>query len=64
MVQAGLVAIATGLAEFVGAAVGLYLLFGIPPLTAGGITAVVSFAILGLQARGHRPFERAIWFLC
>lgn len=61
--QAELVAIATDLAEFVGAAVGLHLLFGLPPLTAGGITAIASFAVLGLQARGHRPFERAIWFL-
>ena len=60
--QAELVAIATDLAEFVGAAVGLYLLFGIPPLSAGGITAAASFAVLALQARGHRPFERAIWF--
>lgn len=61
--QAELVAIATDLAEFVGAAIGLHLLFGIAPLAAGGITAGVSFAVLALQARGHRPFERAMWFL-
>jgi manganese transport protein len=59
-VQAEIVAIATDLAEFVGAAVALNLLFGVPPLAAGLITAVVAFAILALQQRGHRRFELAI----
>jgi manganese transport protein len=58
--QAELVAMATDLAEFVGAAIALNLLFGVPLLPAGLITAVVAFAILGLQARGHRRFEVAI----
>ncbi|MEJ7649646.1 MAG: Nramp family divalent metal transporter [Nakamurella sp.] len=58
--QAELVAMATDLAEFVGAAVGLNLLFGIPLLPAGLITAVVAFGILALQERGHRRFELAI----
>lgn len=58
--QAELVAMATDLAEFVGAAIGLNLLFRMPPLLAGLATAVVSFAILALQQRGYRPFERAI----
>ncbi|MCE0538844.1 Nramp family divalent metal transporter [Kineosporia rhizophila] len=58
--QAELVAMATDLAEFVGAAVALHLLFGIEPLAAGGITAVVSFAVLALRRRGRRPFEIAI----
>ena len=58
--QAEAIAIATDLAEFVGAAVALNLLFGVPPLAAGVITAVVAFAILGLQTRGHRRFELAI----
>ena len=58
--QAEIVAIATDLAEFVGAAIALHLLFGVPPLAAGLITAVVSFGILGLQQRGHRHFELAI----
>ncbi|MEU1518355.1 Nramp family divalent metal transporter [Streptomyces sp. NPDC005811] len=62
-VQAEIVAMATDLAEFVGAAIGLYLLFGVPMLPAALITAVVSFAILALQQRGHRPFELAIVFL-
>jgi manganese transport protein len=58
--QAEVVAMATDLAEFVGAAVGLRLLFGLPLFTAGWVTAVVSFAVLGLQRRGYRPFEVAI----
>ena len=59
-VQAELVAMATDLAEFVGAAIALNLLFGIPLFPAGLITAVVSFAVLGLQRRGHRRFEVVI----
>ena len=56
-VQAELVAMATDLAEFVGAAIALNLLFGVPLFPAGIITAIVSFGILGLQRRGHRRFE-------
>jgi manganese transport protein len=59
-VQAELIAMATDLAEFVGAAVGLYLLFGVPLFPAGLITAVVAFAILALEQRGYRRFELAI----
>jgi manganese transport protein len=58
--QAEVVAIATDLAEFVGAAVALNLLFHVPPFQAGLITAVVAFAILGLQQRGYRRFELAV----
>ena len=58
--QAEAIAIATDLAEFVGAAIALNLLFGVPPFAAGLITAVVAFAILGLQSRGYRRFELAI----
>jgi manganese transport protein len=58
--QAEVVAIATDLAEFVGAAIGLNLLFGIALFPAGLITAVVAFAILALQQRGYRKFELAI----
>jgi manganese transport protein len=58
--QAEVVAMATDLAEFVGAAIALQLLFGMPPLAAGGVTAVVAFLVLGLRARGHRPFEIVI----
>jgi len=58
--QAELIAMATDLAEVVGAAIGLNLLFGVPLLPAGLITAVVAFAILGLEQRGYRRFELAI----
>ena len=59
-VQAELVAMATDLAEFVGAAVGLNLLFGVPLFMSGLITAIVAFAILALEQRGYRRFELAI----
>ena len=59
-IQAELIAMATDLAEFIGAAIALNLLFGIPLLPAGLITAVVAFGILGLQARGYRRFELVI----
>ncbi|HWM98580.1 MAG TPA: Nramp family divalent metal transporter [Streptosporangiaceae bacterium] len=58
--QAELIAMATDLAEFVGAAIGLNLLFGVPLLAAGLITAVVAFGILALEQRGYRKFELAI----
>jgi manganese transport protein len=59
-VQAELIAMATDLAEFVGAALGLNLLFRVPLFPAGLITAVVAFAILALEQRGYRRFELAI----
>ena len=58
--QAELVAMATDVAEFVGAAIGLNLLFGVPLLVAGLITAIVAFGILALDQRGFRRFELAI----
>jgi manganese transport protein len=58
--QAEVIAIATDLAEFVGAAIALNLLFGVPPFTAGLMTAVVAFGVLALQTRGYRKFEIAI----
>ena len=59
-VQAEIIAMATDLAEFVGAAIALNLLFGLPLLPAGLVTAVVAFALLGLQSRGYRRFEIVI----
>jgi manganese transport protein len=59
-VQAELMAMSTDVAEFVGAALGLNLLFGVPLLTAGLLTGVIAFAILELQTRGYRRFELAI----
>lgn len=59
--QAELVAIATDLAEVVGGAIALNLLFGIPLLLGGVITGAVSFGLLIYQSkRGQRPFEAAI----
>ena len=58
--QAELIAMATDLAEFVGAAIALNLLFGVPLFVAGLMTAVVAFGILALQSRGYRRFELAI----
>jgi manganese transport protein len=59
-VQAELIAMATDLAEFVGAAIALNLLFHVPLFVAGLMTAVVAFGILALQTRGYRRFEMAI----
>ena len=59
-VQAELIAMATDLAEFVGAAIALNLLFGVPLFPAGIITAIVAFGILALQAKGYRRFEAVI----
>jgi manganese transport protein len=58
--QAEVIAMATDLAEFVGAAIALNLLFHIPLLPAGLLTAVVAFGLLGLQNKGFRRFELAI----
>jgi manganese transport protein len=59
-VQGEVVAMATDVAEFIGAALGLNLLFGVPMLPAGLITGLITFAVLSLQARGRRRFEVAI----
>ena len=48
------------LAEFLGAAFGIRLLFGIPLWVAGLLTAVVTFLILGLERYGFRLFEAVI----
>lgn len=60
-VQAELVAMATDLAEVVGGAIALYLLFDLPLLVGGVITGVVSLALLIIKdRRGQRTFERVI----
>ncbi|NMD71230.1 Nramp family divalent metal transporter [Bacillus sp. DNRA2] len=59
-IQAELVVMATDLAEFIGAALGLYLIFKIPMILAALIAAIGSFAILELQRRGVRPLEAII----
>ncbi|MCE5272555.1 Nramp family divalent metal transporter [bacterium] len=55
-----LVAMATDLAEFLGAAIGFNLLFGMPLWLAGLLTALVTFIILGLERFGFRPLEAVI----
>jgi manganese transport protein len=57
---AEVVAMATDLAEFLGAALGFNLLFGLPLFPAGILTGIVTFLILGLQQRGFRPLEAVI----
>jgi manganese transport protein len=60
-VQAELIAMATDLAEFIGAALGLNLLFGVPLVWAGLLTGVFAFGILALQTRGgFRQLEAII----
>jgi manganese transport protein len=58
--QAEVIAMATDLAEFLGAAIGLHLLFGMALLPAAVVTAIASFLILGLQRFGFRPLEATI----
>jgi manganese transport protein len=59
-IQAEVMAMATDVAEFLGAAIGLNLLFGVPLFVAGLLTGLIAFGILGLQRRGFRAFELAI----
>src|SRR6202012_3229 len=61
--QAEAIAMATDLAEFTGAALGLHLVFHVPLFPAGVITAVVAFGVLGLEQRGYRKFELAVMAL-
>ncbi|MEW5550483.1 Nramp family divalent metal transporter [Peribacillus frigoritolerans] len=59
-IQAEAVIMATDLAEFIGAALGIYLLFDLPLITSTIIAAIGSFAILEIQRRGYRTFEALI----
>ena len=59
-IQAELMAMSTDIAEFLGAALGLNLLFGVPLLPAGFITGAIAFGLLELQRHGFRRFELAI----
>jgi manganese transport protein len=58
-----IVVMATDLAEFVGAALGFNLLFGVPLWVAGILTALATFLILGLERYGFRPLEAVIGVL-
>jgi manganese transport protein len=59
-IAAELAALATDLAEFLGAALGFYLLLGIPLLTAALITAVIVFIMLAVELYGFRRLEQLI----
>lgn len=53
-------AMATDLAEFIGASIALNLLFGLPLLVAALLTGVITYAILMLERHGFRPIEAVI----
>jgi manganese transport protein len=59
-IQAEVMAMATDVAEFLGAALGLNLLFHVPMFAAGVITGIMAFGLLELQRQGYRRFELAI----
>jgi manganese transport protein len=59
-IQAEAIAMATDLAEFLGAAIGIQLLTGMPLFPAAVLAGIASFAILGLQRFGFRPLESVI----
>jgi manganese transport protein len=58
--QAEAVAMATDLAEFTGAALGLRLVFGLPMWLSAFLAALATFAVLGLEVGGFRRLEAAI----
>ncbi|KOC92324.1 Nramp family divalent metal transporter [Winslowiella iniecta] len=59
-VQAEIIAMATDLAEFIGAAIGFKLLLGVTLLQGAVLTGVATFLILMLQSRGQKPLELVI----
>src|SRR6266550_3371534 len=59
-VASEIVAMATDLAEFLGAAIGFHLLFGIALFPAAILTGISTFIILALERRGFRPLEAVI----
>ncbi|MFC4243194.1 Nramp family divalent metal transporter [Gryllotalpicola reticulitermitis] len=61
--QAEIVAAATDLAEVIGGAIALQLLFGVPLVIGGLIIGAASIALLGMQRRGQRRFEFAVMAL-
>jgi manganese transport protein len=59
-VQAEIIAMATDLAEFIGAAIGFKLILGISLLQGAVLTGIATFLILMLQRRGQKPLEKVI----
>jgi manganese transport protein len=62
-VQAELIAMATDLAEFLGAALGFQLLFGLPLWMGAVLAGLATFAILTIEGLGFRPLEAVITVL-
>jgi manganese transport protein len=58
--QAEAVAMATDLAEFTGAALGLHLVAGLPMLTCAVLAGLATFAVLAMEVGGFRRLEAAI----
>jgi manganese transport protein len=61
--QAEVVVVATDLAEVIGGAVALNLLFHLPLVEGGVVTGIVAYGLVALRARGHRPFEVVVFGL-
>ena len=61
--QAEIVVVATDLAEVIGGAVALNLLFHLPLVEGGVVTGIVAYGLVALRARGHRPFEVVVFGL-
>ncbi|WP_312670004.1 Nramp family divalent metal transporter [Pseudescherichia sp.] len=59
-VQAEIIAMATDLAEFIGAAIGFKLILGVSLLQGAVLTGIATFLILMLQRRGDKPLEKVI----
>lgn len=59
-IQGEIMVMATDLAEFIGAALGFHLVFGLPMIPAAMLTAVCALLILAFQIKGFRPLEMAI----
>lgn len=59
-IQAEIIAMATDLAEFIGAAIGFKLILGISLLQGAVLTGIATFIILTLQNRGQKPLEIVI----
>ena len=58
--QAELMAVATDVAEIVGGAIALHLLFGLPIVAGGVVTAAAAVVMLAMQSRGRRPYELTV----
>ncbi|VDY63693.1 Manganese transport protein MntH [Shimwellia blattae] len=59
-IQAEIIAMATDLAEFIGAAIGFKLVFGVSLLQGAVLTGIATFLILMLQRSGQKPLEKVI----